>query len=73
MGVITGRLERSGQGYVVAVPAEDVARLGLVEGQVVEVDLRPAGSVEALTPDLRDAFEIELERGRAGLRYLAEH
>jgi antitoxin component of MazEF toxin-antitoxin module len=68
-----GKLRRSGNSFIVTVPRDEVERLGLTEGQMVAVEVRPVDVRPSLTPDLREAFEIEFERGREALRYLAEH
>ncbi len=71
--MVTGRLRKSEDGFVVALPREEVERLGLVDGQTVTVEVRPVGTEEVLAADLRDAFEVEFREGQAGLRYLAEN
>ena len=71
--MVTGKLRRSGNSFVVTVPREEVERLGLVEGQIVAVEVRPAEIRPVLTPELREAFDVEFRRGQEGLRYLAEH
>ena len=71
--MVTGKLRRSGNSFIVTVPREEVERLGLVEGQIVAVEVRPAEIRPLLTPELREAFDIEFRRGQEGLRYLAEH
>jgi antitoxin component of MazEF toxin-antitoxin module len=71
--MITAKLRRSGNSFIVTVPKDEVERLALKEGQTVAVEVRPVEVRPVLAPDLRDAFEIEFGRGAAGLRYLAEH
>ncbi len=71
--MISGKLRRSGNSFVVTVPRDEVERLGLTEGQTVVVEVRPAETRPLLAPDIREAFEIEFRRGEGGLRYLAEH
>ena len=71
--MITGKLRRSGNSFIVTVPRDEVERLGLVEGQPVILEVRPAEIRPVLAADLREAFEIEFRQGQAGLRYLAEH
>ena len=71
--MVTGKLRRSGNSFIVTVPREEIERLGLKEGQLVTLEVRPAEMRPVLAADLRDAFEIELERGRDALRYLAGH
>ena len=71
--MVTGKLRRSGNSFIVTVPREEVERLGLVEGQIVAVEVRPAEIRPVLTPELREAFDVEFRQGQEGLRYLAEH
>ncbi len=71
--MITAKLRKSGNSFIVTVPRGEMERLGLKEGQVVTVEVRPAEVRPILAADLREAFQIEFRRGQAGLRYLAEH
>ena len=71
--MVTATLRKVGSHYEVELPEEEVRRLGLTEGQVVTVDVRPVERKDGprLREGLREAFEVELERGREGLEYLA--
>jgi antitoxin component of MazEF toxin-antitoxin module len=71
--MVTGKLRRSGNSFIVTVPRDEIERLGLHEGQLVTLEVRPAEVRPLLAADLRDAFEVEFERGRDALRYLAGH
>jgi antitoxin component of MazEF toxin-antitoxin module len=71
--MISAKLRRSGNSFIVTVPREEIERLGLEEGQLVTIEVRPAEVRPVLAADLREAFEIEFERGREALRHLAEH
>ena len=55
------------------IPLDEAERLGLAEGQTVVIEIRPAEMGPPLAADLRDAFEIESNRGQSALRYLADH
>ena len=66
--VFTAKLQRSGTDFIIVVPNEEVDRLGLNAGQDVTLTIRPT-----LSADLEEAFDIEQERGRDALRYLADH
>jgi antitoxin component of MazEF toxin-antitoxin module len=70
--VVTAKLRRSGNSFIVTVPRDEIERLGLKEGELVSVEVRPAEVRPILAADLRDAFEAEFERGGEALRYLAE-
>jgi antitoxin component of MazEF toxin-antitoxin module len=71
--MVMGTLKRIGDSLAVAIPPEEIARLGLSEGQLVEVEIRPAKPEAELADDLREAVETELRLGADALRYLAEH
>lgn len=69
--MITGKLRRSGNSFIVTVPRDEVERLNLAEGQMVAIEVHPLEVRPLLTPDLREAFEASWERNEAGFRYLA--
>jgi antitoxin component of MazEF toxin-antitoxin module len=71
--MIMGKLRKSGNSYIVTVPRGEIERLGLVEGELVTLEVRPAEVRSVLAADLREAFEIEFRRGQEALRYLAGH
>ncbi len=71
--MVTGKLRRSGNSFIVTVPRDEIERLGLEEGQIVTVEVRPAEVRPVLAADLREAFDLEFRRGEEALRYLAEH
>ena len=71
--MVIGKLRKSGNSFIVTVPRDEVERLGLEEGQMVSVEVRPAEVRPVLAADLREAFDIEFHQGQAALRYLAEH
>lgn len=39
--MFTGKLHRSGDNMIVTIPREEIDRLGLTEGQLVALDVRP--------------------------------
>lgn len=55
--VLTQRLRKSGNSYVVTVPPEEVERLGLTEGEFVGVEVRKLSVRPVLPPDLQEAAE----------------
>jgi antitoxin component of MazEF toxin-antitoxin module len=69
--MVTGKLRKSGNSYVVTVPREEIERLGLVEGQLVSVEVRSLEVRPKLAPDVREAFEASWKRNEEGYRYLA--
>lgn len=73
--MITQKLRRNGNSFIVTVPREEIERLELREGDTVSVEVRKAEvSVRpVMAPVFRAAFDAEIERAQPGLRYLAEH
>lgn len=69
--MISGKLRRSGNSFIVTVPRAEVERLGLVEGALVSVEVHPLEIRPVLAPELREAFEASWERNEEGYRYLA--
>jgi len=69
---IETRLHKVGDQFSVTIPAEEIKRLGLADGQAVRIEVQAAEKRSALAEDLREAFEIEFRAGQAGLRYLVE-
>ena len=70
--MITAKLRKSGNSFIVTVPREEVERLGLQEGQMVSVEVHPLELRPALTPELREAFEASWKHSEAAYRYLAD-
>jgi antitoxin component of MazEF toxin-antitoxin module len=69
--MITSKLRKSGNSYIVTVPREEIERQGLFEGQVLAVEVRPVEMRPILNPELREAFEESWEQNAEGYRYLA--
>ena len=69
--MITGKLRKSGNSFIVTVPREEIERLDLKEGQMVSVEVHPLEVRPVLTRELRDAFDASWGRNEAGYRYLA--
>lgn len=55
--MIRQRLYKLGNSYFVPIPRQEVARLGLTEGQLLEVDIKPASPGAAIPPSILEAFE----------------
>ncbi len=70
--MITQKLQRLGDRYVVTIPEEEVERQNLREGDTVEVAVRKLADWPELSPELRAAAERSWEAGEAAYRYLAE-
>jgi antitoxin component of MazEF toxin-antitoxin module len=68
--MITRRLRRAGNSYVVTIPRAEVERLGLAEGDLVTVAIQPVAIRPAPTPELRAIAQASWERNQAAYRYL---
>ena len=66
------KVRRSGNSYVVTIPADEVERLGLQEGDQVGVEFRKLELRPVLTPSLQAAAERSWERAAAAYRYLKD-
>ena len=69
--MITAKLRKSGNSFIVTVPRREMERLGIQEGQLVTVEINPLEIRPAMSPDLRRAFEESWQRNESGYRYLA--
>ena len=70
--MITGKLRRSGNSFIVTVPKEEVDRLRLVEGQLVSVEVRPMEVRPVLSPELREWIDKVFPQHAAALRSLVD-
>lgn len=59
--------------FILEISAKDGESIGLTDGSAVQVDIRPDAATRGLDGVWRDAYEIELARGREALKYLAEN
>ena len=66
------KLRERGNSFVVTVPRKEVERLHLREGDLVNIQLTPAGDHPQLAPDLEAVFDEVFTKHEAALRYLAE-
>lgn len=71
--MITTRLRKVGNSYVVTIPRAEVERLQLREGDLVDVHVTPLEVRRRLPPELREAAEASLREHGPAYRYLAEH
>ncbi len=70
--MIQQKLRRSGNSYVVTVPRDEVDRLGLVEGQLVSVELTALEVRPRLRPELAAALKEVWPDLEQDLRYLQD-
>lgn len=71
--MIQQKLRRAGNSYIVTIPREEVERLGLHEGQLLAVEVRPVEIRPALASDVQAASEASWQRNEAAYRHLADH
>lgn len=60
--MIRQKLYKIGNSYFVPIPRQEVARLGLREGQLLEVEIQPARSSPTIAPEILEAFEASWAR-----------
>ena len=69
--MITQKLRKVGNSYVVTIPKEEVERQQLTEGQLLTIEIQPAEVRPVMSEEVRKAFERSWERHEDGYRYLA--
>ena len=67
------RVRRTGNSFVVTIPKDQAERLGIGEGDYVDVTIQPLELRPRLSPDVKAAFERVWQKNEAGFRYLADH
>ncbi len=70
--MITRRLRKVGNSYVVTVPKEEVERRGWHEGQLLALQLTELEVRPILGDDLGEAIDERWDRNVEALRYLAD-
>lgn len=70
--MIAQKLRRSGNSFVVTIPREEVERQGLVEGEMVIVEVRATELRPKLSPGLANVFQESYRDNEEGLRYLKD-
>lgn len=70
--MIQQKLRKVGNSYVVTIPREEVERRGLIEGQLLAVEVQPIELRPVMRPEVREAFEESWKRSEAAYRYLAD-
>jgi antitoxin component of MazEF toxin-antitoxin module len=71
--VITQKLRKVGNSYVVTIPRDEVSRRGLREGDLLEIQVTLLEVRHRLPPDLQAAFDETWAEDQEAYRYLAEH
>ena len=70
--MITQRLRKVGNSYVVTVPKDEVDARGWEEGQLLAVELTEVETRPVLRPELRDIVDERWSEYEPALRYLAD-
>jgi antitoxin component of MazEF toxin-antitoxin module len=70
--VITQRIRRTGNSFVITILKEEAERLNLSEGDFVGIEIRKMRLWPELSPELREAFERSWEAREQDYCYLAE-
>ena len=71
--MITARVRKTGNSYVVTIPREEMERLNIADGDLVGLEIRKATVSYELPPELEAAFKRSWEAHRETYRFLAEH
>jgi antitoxin component of MazEF toxin-antitoxin module len=67
------KIRRSGNSYVVTIPAEVMDRYNLKQDDLVRVQLSVLDVVPRVAPDLQESLAYALEGSEEALRYMREH
>jgi antitoxin component of MazEF toxin-antitoxin module len=70
--MIHQKLRKVGNSYVVTIPKDEVERRGLIEGQLLAIEIEPVEVVPMMSPEVLRAFEESWERNEEAYRYLAD-
>ena len=70
--MIRQKLRKVGNSYVVTIPKEEVERLAIEEGQLVEIQVTPLEVRRIMSPQIRAAFERSWARSERAYRYLID-
>lgn len=70
--MITQKLRRVGNSFVVTIPKEEAERQNLHEGDFVGIEVRKIHLKPEMSPEVRAAFERSWEAYQEDYRYLAE-
>jgi putative addiction module antidote len=69
--MITAKLRKVGNSYVVTIPRAEVERQQLREGDLLAVDVRRLEVRPALRPEIRRILEERWQEDEAAYRYLS--
>ncbi|MDQ6662080.1 MAG: AbrB/MazE/SpoVT family DNA-binding domain-containing protein [Chloroflexota bacterium] len=71
--MITQKLRRVGNSFVVTIPKEEAERQNLQEGDLVGIEVRKVHLKPEMSPEVKAAYERSWELYEADYRYLADH
>jgi putative addiction module antidote len=70
--MITQKIRRVGNSFVVTIPKEEVERQNLQEGDFVGIEVRKVQLKPEMSPEVRAAFERSWKAYEEDYRYLAQ-
>jgi antitoxin component of MazEF toxin-antitoxin module len=70
--MLTQRVRRVGNSFVVTIPKDEAQRLQLEEGDLVSVEVRKLLLQPEMPPDVRAAFERAMTQFASDLEYLKD-
>jgi antitoxin component of MazEF toxin-antitoxin module len=70
--MFVGKLRRAGNSVVLTIPADELERLGLREGQQVAVELHQVELRPVLSPELKASVDRLFPIHERAIRYLAD-
>lgn len=69
--MLTLKLRKTGNSYVVTIPREELERQNLREGDMVGIEVRKLNVMPEMSPEFRTAFDQTLKTFKADIDYLA--
>ncbi len=70
--MLTQKIRRVGNSFVVTIPKEEAERQDLHEGDFVGIEIRKLNLKPEMSPEVRAAFERSWKAYEADYRYLSE-
>jgi antitoxin component of MazEF toxin-antitoxin module len=67
------KIRRSGNSYVVTIPADVIERHNLKQDDLVRIQFSVLDVVPRVAPDLQESLAYALEGSEEALRYMKEH
>jgi putative addiction module antidote len=70
--MLTQKLRKVGNSFVVTIPKEEAERQNLQEGDMVAIEVRKVHIRPEMSPEVKAAFEHSWQAYEADYRYLAD-